>query len=90
MARVAASPMCGGVSKSGSPISIWMTFRPRASMAVARVRTSNADSVPNRPIRLANSGKTDLHQTGQRQVYAVKKAGRRADTKPEGDEHRLP
>src|SRR2546430_1382476 len=43
--------MWAGVSKSGSPISRWMIFRPCASRARARARTSNADSVPIRPTR---------------------------------------
>src|SRR5437588_322305 len=42
-----------GVSKSGSPISRWMTSRPRASSARAFTSTSKADSVPIRSIRLA-------------------------------------
>src|SRR5919106_271439 len=52
---MAASVMCAGVSKSGSPISRWMIFRPCTSSALAIVRTSNADSVPSRAIRLASS-----------------------------------
>src|SRR3989442_8610570 len=46
--------MWAGVSKSGSPISRWMIFRPCASRARARARTSNADSVPIRPTRDAS------------------------------------
>src|SRR5438045_7039655 len=45
--------MWEGVSKSGSPISRWMTLRPSASSARARARTSKADSVPRRDRRAA-------------------------------------
>src|SRR5207253_4739295 len=45
-----------GVSKSGSPISRWMTLRPFASSARARASTSNADSVPRRDMREAREG----------------------------------
>src|SRR5207245_12559 len=40
--------MCSGVTKSGSPSSRWMTVRPVASRACARVCTVEADSVPSR------------------------------------------
>ena len=43
--------MWAGVSKSGSPISRWMTCLPLASSARARPRTSKAVSVPSRAIR---------------------------------------
>src|SRR5262245_25242553 len=46
--------MCKGVSKSGSPISRCTTLRPCASRARARASTSNADSVPSRPILAAS------------------------------------
>src|SRR5690349_13942349 len=46
--------MCGAVGKSGSPISRWMTFPPASSMARARARTSNADSVPSLDMRSAS------------------------------------
>src|ERR687892_313754 len=68
--------MWGGVSKSGSPISMWMILRPSPSRAVARERTSNADSVPSRLIRLANSGKTDLRRSAGR--VSVRGQGRRS------------
>src|SRR5206468_3951535 len=42
-----------GVSKSGSPISRWTTSLPCRSSALARARTSNADSVPSRLMRSA-------------------------------------
>src|SRR2546428_2941031 len=45
--------MCSGVSKSGSPISRWMISLPWRSRALAFASTSNADSVPSRPIRSA-------------------------------------
>ena len=45
--------MCAGVSKSGSPISRCTISRPCASSARARASTSNADSVPSRPMRSA-------------------------------------
>src|SRR2546427_5541827 len=54
-ARLAASLMWAGVSKSGSPISRWTTVFPWRSSARARASTSNADSVPSRPIRSAVS-----------------------------------
>ena len=44
--------MWAGVSKSGSPISRWTISRPCRSSARARASTSNADSVPSRPIRV--------------------------------------
>ena len=47
-ASQAAFLMLSGVSKSGSPISRWMTLLPCASRARARTRTSNAVSVPSR------------------------------------------
>ena len=43
-----------GVSKSGSPISRWMTSRPVASSARARAAASKAVSVPIRSMRLAS------------------------------------
>ena len=43
---MAAARTFAGVSKSGSPISRWMTLRPVASSARARAATSNALSVP--------------------------------------------
>src|SRR5436305_1173819 len=46
--------MCSGVPKSGSPISRWITRRPDASSAFARARTSNAVSVPSRPMLSAS------------------------------------
>src|SRR3954471_21707981 len=49
-----ASTMCPGVPKSGSPISRWMTRRPDASSAFARASTSNAVSVPSRPMLSAS------------------------------------
>src|SRR5436190_5228006 len=49
-----ASTMCCGVPKSGSPISRWMTRRPEASSAFARASTSNAVSVPSRPMLSAS------------------------------------
>src|SRR5439155_11440186 len=52
-ARLAASLMCAGVSKSGSPISRWTISRPARSSALARASTSNADSVPSLAIRAA-------------------------------------
>src|SRR5919199_416143 len=51
--------MCPGVSKSGSPISRWMTLLPWASSARARTSTSNAPSPEMCAIRCAgviNSG----------------------------------
>src|SRR5688572_28284690 len=54
MARLPASLMCGGVGKSGCPISRWMMLLPCASSARARARTSNADSVPIRDMRSAS------------------------------------
>src|SRR2546425_971065 len=50
--------MCAGVSKSGSPISRWMTRRPDASSAFARASTSKAVSVPRRS-RLTDSSAID-------------------------------
>src|SRR5579884_255747 len=50
-----ASVTVGGVSKSGSPISRWMMWRPSRSRARARASTSNAVSVPSRSMRLASS-----------------------------------
>src|SRR5690242_4859954 len=49
-----ASTMCAGVPKSGSPISRWITRRPDASSAFARASTSNAVSVPSRPMLSAS------------------------------------
>src|SRR5438034_11232059 len=46
--------MFAGVSKSGSPISRWMTSTPVASIWRARASTSNAVSVPSRLIALAS------------------------------------
>src|SRR5437764_14389381 len=46
--------MCSGVPKSGSPISRWITRRPEASSAFARASTSNAVSVPSRPMLSAS------------------------------------
>ena len=40
--------MCSGVSKSGSPISMWTTRRPVASIAFARASTWKALSEPSR------------------------------------------
>ena len=51
---LAASTTCGGVGKSGSPISRWITLRPCASSARARTRTSKADSMPMRDILSAS------------------------------------
>src|SRR5579884_1190860 len=48
MAAMPASLMCAGVSKSGSPISMWTTRLPSASSAFARASTSNALSDPRR------------------------------------------
>src|SRR5580765_2204408 len=45
--------MWAGVSKSGSPISRWTISLPCRSSAFARASTSNADSVPSRPMRSA-------------------------------------
>jgi hypothetical protein len=50
----AASTTWAGVSKSGSPISRWMTSAPVASRARALASTSKADSVPSRPMRSAS------------------------------------
>ena len=47
--------MCAGVSKSGSPISRWMTSRPVRSIARARASTENAVSVPSRATPAASS-----------------------------------
>src|SRR5262245_29210122 len=47
--------MWAGVSKSGSPISRWITDLPWRSRARARASTSKADSVPSRPMRSATS-----------------------------------
>ena len=47
-AATAASTMCAGVGKSGSPISRWITSRPMASRALARASTRKAASVPIR------------------------------------------
>src|SRR5450432_3573335 len=44
----------GGLGKSGSPISRWITLRPCASSARARTRTSKADSTPMRDMRSAS------------------------------------
>ncbi len=52
--RAPASTMCGGVSKSGSPICRWMILRPWASSALARASTSKAVSVPRRPMLSAS------------------------------------
>src|SRR5439155_16996251 len=49
-----ASRTLAGVSKSGSPISRWMTDRPVASSARARAAASNAVSVPIEAIRSAS------------------------------------
>ena len=49
--RFAASRMLAGVSKSGSPISRWMTDRPVASSARARAAASKAVSVPMESMR---------------------------------------
>src|SRR5438309_6779040 len=54
MASIPASITLAGVSKSGSPISRWMMFRPCASSARALARVSKAVSVPRRAMRLAN------------------------------------
>src|SRR5262249_17389794 len=45
--------MCSGVEKSGWPIPRLIIERPCASSALARASTSNADSVPSRPMRPA-------------------------------------
>src|SRR5688572_5468001 len=45
--------MLAGVSKSGSPISRWITCRPVFSRARARAAASKAVSVPRRDIRSA-------------------------------------
>src|SRR5262245_36835714 len=50
--------MCAGVSKSGSPISRWMTSFPCRSSSRARARTENAVSVPSRSRLAANPGVT--------------------------------
>src|SRR4051795_2632581 len=47
--------MCAGVSKSGSPISRWMTSRPARSIARALASTENAVSVPSRATPAASS-----------------------------------
>src|SRR5262245_11011378 len=47
--------MYAGVSKSGSPISRWITDFPWASSARARASTSNAVSVPRRDMRAERS-----------------------------------
>src|SRR5579862_5991440 len=49
-----ASLICAGVSKSGSPISMWTTRLPSASSAFARASTSNALSDPSRETASAN------------------------------------
>src|SRR5262245_32454287 len=54
--------MCAGVSKSGSPISRCTISLPCRSSALARARTSNADSVPRRAIREATFIETSLEQ----------------------------
>jgi len=54
-ACLAASTMCAGVGKSGSPISRWTMLRPLASSALARTNTSNAPSTAMRSIRSAAS-----------------------------------
>src|SRR6266852_764392 len=53
MARLAASRIWAGVSKSGSPISRWSISLPCRSSALARASTSKADSVPSRDMRSA-------------------------------------
>src|SRR5262245_48441279 len=45
--------MCAGVSKSGSPISRCTISLPCRSSALARAKTSNADSVPRAALREA-------------------------------------
>src|SRR6266404_3378218 len=54
MASMPASITLAGVSKSGSPISRWITLLPWASSARALARVSKAVSVPRRAIRLAS------------------------------------
>ena len=60
MDAYAASQMCAGVSKSGSPISRWMTSLPARSSSRARARTENAVSVPSRSRLAARAGRTTL------------------------------
>ena len=50
----AASTMCAGVSKSGSPISRWMIVAALRLQRSARASTSKAVSVPSCPILCAN------------------------------------
>src|SRR5947209_3227903 len=53
MAACAAAITAGGVGKSGSPISMWITLRPAASRARAAVCTSiawKAVSYPTMPL----------------------------------------
>src|SRR5258708_9335788 len=54
MAASAEAMMCGGVAKSGSPISRCTTSVPCCSRSLALARTSNADSVPSWDMRCAH------------------------------------
>src|SRR5579859_4521881 len=64
MAAKAASQTWAGVSKSGSPISRWITSRPSRSSSFARARTLKALSVPSRS-RLAASREATTSLTGE-------------------------
>ena len=64
IAATAASTMCGGVWKSGSPISRWTMSRPVRSSAFARARTLNAVSVPSRSSAAARPGRR-RHKRGR-------------------------
>src|SRR5437667_7638431 len=83
-ARLAASRMWAGVSKSGSPISRWTMLLPCRSRARARASTSKAVSVPSRPIRSATWIMTGPFRASEDAIPLVGRERRRAAT------HRVP